>query len=621
MAEKNPGKLDPVPPSTVSEESGARPKSSSTNRTTGVMQDALNRAVQRLSHKNTSDNEGVSPLKDERFCIQVVAQYEDEGDTTIPLNLWRPDILRDLLSPAYEGLTEAVAPAHLQAVLFYGRRTANEGLTRSQAEHCVQRIPKHIRWLETGPRLYLHTGIIRVQAGRALISSALADYKRRRGRPSRKSVSPETPFRLARKPWGLSPASADNEGLWEFDLERTSSPEGSPRVPRSNLTNTSRGRPSRRSLDRPSTGRDTGVQTSSGSGAEGGSETDASYQSAASHETTASRRRHRRRRERESRDRREMAPRAKVLISTYNGESSAGSTTYAAWRHDVEEQRALFRDDRRLRTHVVASLQGPPGELVRNMPPGTTLEELLAKLDRFYGDVQSFDQLHREMLAMSLKGQEKVNQYAVRVNNMANRIITLFPTRVTPEAMEATKRDQLYYGLNSEYQSRLQYLVDRRHACTFEELLLAARELEKHVEVNNNKPRQSTTSTVHKPTATTGFANGSFFANRRLKGHTQPVKKATIEKGSETEAEETSGSEEDNPCEEILTTLMQTLGTKRCFGCQSTEHFLRDCPERGKGDTRKDKKSGNAKGDSTKGARNPPNKKSNATSEKPAVEA
>ena len=106
-------------------------------------------------------------------------------------------------------------------------------------------------------------------------------------------------------------------------------------------------------------------------------------------------------------------------------------------------------------------------------------------LDQYYGVVQSFDSLSKELYALQQGAQESVAKFGIRLTEQVQILWDKFPRIFPVRYMEDVKRDCFYEGLHESLQTQLAHKMERDHLSTYDELLLAACELEKRREIKD----------------------------------------------------------------------------------------------------------------------------------------
>ena len=583
---------------------------------------------------------------EEPFCIVLTACFMHEEDM-LPEACWRSDYLHSTLSPYYPGLVEALPTGKYTAVLFYGRRSAGEGLTHGEAVRCMTALPDKVLWQNKGPEMYLYYARRTLAEGREELGLAMDEFRRRRGRPkriptfgdyslenyghgadfgtpraplakvksplpprkardpSKPAAKPGVPARKSKKLIAAErlidagkrlKAEAEDEGSEEAGVQGSPPPRRrpfinplpqaqSPRPPIADPRADPRA-PRRRGNPRPDR-RPPPSSSSSGDSSEEGS----SYYSSAT--SNASTRRGNGHRGHRRRPRGERVSKPKVILPKFTGEDGGAGVTYFTWRKLVETHRRTYSDDPinalRLRQYVQQSLEGPAADLACSLGEDYTLEDLLGLFDGYYENAESLTQLHAELHSLKQREKEDIAQFAVRITRAINLIVDHKDNTMTPAQIAQMKRERLHKGMRPLLKTSLNYMVDRRNPCTYEQLLAQGREVEKGLEGNKDNPPRKDEDHASKPKPTgSGYAGGALFPSRKLKGNTatsrsqqiavesllQQLGEVLLETDATPVVEEEGGGD--------LTSKAQGVDpaggeTRKCYLCQKPGHLAKDC--------------------------------------------
>ena len=100
---------------------------------------------------------------------------------------------------------------------------------------------------------------------------------------------------------------------------------------------------------------------------------------------------------------------------------------YDSWHFDVPTYHRAGHHDRVLLPEVIRSLQGEPRKLVRHLGKRATLSQVLRTLDKYYGVIQSFDSLSKELYALQQGVQELVAKFGIRLTEQVQILGDKFP--------------------------------------------------------------------------------------------------------------------------------------------------------------------------------------------------
>ena len=95
------------------------------------------------------------------------------GGSAPPSHSWMAPLMEDMLHDARTGLTKAVVIGPGRAVLFYGRCSIGEHLTRDEARDAAFLLTGADKWV--GKLAYLATDPMTIQEGRQAIAQAVSD--------------------------------------------------------------------------------------------------------------------------------------------------------------------------------------------------------------------------------------------------------------------------------------------------------------------------------------------------------------------------------------------------------------------------------------------------------------
>ena len=109
-----------------------------------------------------------------RHCLEIhVALMEELGAVSLSSHSWMAPLVEDMLHDVRIGLIEAVVIGPGRAVLFYGRHSLGEGLTRDEAREATFLPTRVSTWV--GKLAYLATDPMTIQEGQWAIAQAVAD--------------------------------------------------------------------------------------------------------------------------------------------------------------------------------------------------------------------------------------------------------------------------------------------------------------------------------------------------------------------------------------------------------------------------------------------------------------
>ena len=242
--------------------------------------------------------------------------------------------------------------------------------------------------------------------------------------------------------------------------------------------------------------------------------------------------------------------------------------------------------DHTLLPYAIRSLQGYPRELVQSSGTDITLDDVLTILDKHYNNVKALDALNQELFQMRMADKETVLDWGICLSQHLQILAASFPDRFPPDHVAKLKRDCFYGRLPKRLKAMVAYLKVGPQVRTYSDYLRATREAKKEDSIELAwSPRAPPVDGPAKTRAT------SFFPLRKLKGN-QPFNKKPTVHLAQLEEEDTDEGEDqgsDDPdgikgvTEEFMVWLARAVkdaqaGEKRCYHCNSPEHFICNCP-------------------------------------------
>ena len=275
-------------------------------------------------------------------------------------------------------------------------------------------------------------------------------------------------------------------------------------------------------------------------------------------------------------------------IEGFQGDNTDRSDRpYEQWRFDVRMLQAGPYDQRTLRYEVIRSLTGVPGNRVRSLGEGTTIDEMLASLDELYGTTMTYGALLARLCQVRQGPKEPTVEYDSRLARAFAVMRQEFPERYAEENIEAKKRDLFYEGLRPEIQNAIEYLTDQQPPADYSRLLKAARKKEDRTkEAQRNRGAEAAPTN---PTPKSTF--------RKPWTNTPQARQGTVV-AEEPTGEDYASDEFDQETREeaakialnaSMTAKRNFYGARKagdtaqrksgCWNCGEEGHFQRECPK------------------------------------------
>ena len=212
-----------------------------------------------------------------------------------------------------------------------------------------------------------------------------------------------------------------------------------------------------------------------------------------------------------------------------------------------------------------------------------TLTDLIALLDTHYKDKRTLQQIRADFYRLRQRDDEDLSNFAIRICTMASTILYHDDFHENENTITGARRDVLFHGMHERYRPGLRYMIDPRNNRTYDELLEAAREIERQT------PAPKTRDDTKRDGG--GYRNGSLFPHKKLHGHTVPSKAHAaqiVEEGGAgddcdeehlVEAMKALNLDDDSRDEDVIVSKAQAAGVKKnvCFLCEEVGHFKSEC--------------------------------------------
>ena len=157
----------------------------------------------------------------------------------------------------------------------------------------------------------------------------------------------------------------------------------------------------------------------------------------------------------------------------FNNSSKEGATTYIDWRNSVDMLIADKLDEKRIRSLVLQSLEGPPKDtacLAYKNRKGS-LKDILWALDKLYGRSASYVHLQSETY------KESAQDYYEQLIRLQVAIQDKYPECLHDLQLERMAQETFYNGLQEEYKSMVIHMLESPNV-TIGDLVEAVRKIE-----------------------------------------------------------------------------------------------------------------------------------------------
>ena len=134
----------------------------------------------------------------------------------------------------------------------------------------------------------------------------------------------------------------------------------------------------------------------------------------------------------------------KINLPVFKDKDAKDAVSDQSWRWDLTVYQWAGCRDHTLRSYVIWSLQGYPGELVWSSGMDITLDDLLTILDKHYNNVKALDALNQELFQLNMADKETVSDWGVFLSRHLQVLAASFPDHFPPDQVAKLKRDYFY---------------------------------------------------------------------------------------------------------------------------------------------------------------------------------
>ena len=224
---------------------------------------------------------------------------------------------------------------------------------------------------------------------------------------------------------------------------------------------------------------------------------------------------------------RETGGHMKINLPIFKDEDTKDAVTYQSWRWDLSIYCRAWCWDCTLLPTTIPSLQGYPGELVRNSGSDITLDNVVTILDENYNNINALDALNQELFQLQMGEKETILDWGVHLSRHLQVLATSFLECFPPDCVAQLRCDCFCEGLPKKLKAMVAYLKASPQEKTYSNYLWAMREAKK--KTDSMEPSQS-----HTLNNTAKFKLTSFFPLQKLKWTQTMVKTHTCFGGWES---------------------------------------------------------------------------------------
>ena len=137
----------------------------------------------------------------------------------------------------------------------------------------------------------------------------------------------------------------------------------------------------------------------------------------------------------------------KINLLVFEDEDTKDAITYQSWHWDLIVYDHTGYWDCTLLSYAIHSLQGYPGELLRNLGTDITLDDVLTILDEHCNNVKALDALNQELFQLHMGEKETVSDWGGCLSRHLQVLAASFPECFPLDHIAELKHNHFYGGL------------------------------------------------------------------------------------------------------------------------------------------------------------------------------
>lgn len=144
-------------------------------------------------------------------------------------------------------------------------------------------------------------------------------------------------------------------------------------------------------------------------------------------------------------------------LGNFFGEEGKGDISWKTFKYEIEAVRneGVFSPEE-IATGIRRAVKGAASDKLRRMGPDVTLDEMLSKLERDYGNIESRETILMKFYTCTQKSNETLESYSSRAEELFEQAISLGALR---RSDTATLKGKIHAGLNKELKHISMFLM------------------------------------------------------------------------------------------------------------------------------------------------------------------
>lgn len=271
-------------------------------------------------------------------------------------------------------------------------------------------------------------------------------------------------------------------------------------------------------------------------------------------------------------------------LSQFSGEGKgANEVSFRQWRFEVVGLLNEGFNDSRIIGSMWRNLRGKAAEALMNLGQSATVNRVLEKFDKLFGEVQQPEVLLQSYFDAEQRTDESVSAWSCRLESLLSEL------RHWQLEARQMLRSKFWSGLTNQ---RIKDAIRHHYemGMAFEELLVEARAREKEFEHSCKKTSATTPgkekSTVSKSASVQQPTDSDVAKQlkelveemRQMRTRLDVVEKTS--RSSKTNHQKKPQEAKDSGKSEESTSGQRKRRYYRCFPCRSDDHHIKDCPNK-----------------------------------------
>ena len=276
-------------------------------------------------------------------------------------------------------------------------------------------------------------------------------------------------------------------------------------------------------------------------------------------------------------------------FDNFSGLIGPKESSYDQWAYKVSQARQNY-PEYAVREAMSRSMKGTVADAVRFLGDGTSIDDILAKLEDMYGTVGSRDVLMTDFYKIKQGPGELVAVFCNKIEGSLNKICMRCPGKITPEEIKTHLKDRLFNGMKYDLRVGVRHCYEQEDT-TYSTLMGEARKVEAELALEDfaelKKPEKEESKKPAKAKAAFAKVEAGNTDSARGRGTTRGNRWGRNTRGRGRGRGESSGPRKDQPTETVVVIEEEVEPKKSsaqiragiiCWTCGGRGHYKPECP-------------------------------------------